>query len=737
MMIEVMLLRRLAHVSLALAAVASILPAKTVNSAERELALGLQARKAGRMADAEVHFRTCNQLEPNSVPCTVQHADILANLNQPFDSIIEVESFLKRNPESVPVLKTYALLLEKVAADRREAEKVWRKAATLAPNDPDVWHLLGAMLAESQRGPEAVDAYAKAVALRPDDPLLLAGLAYSHGIAGADAEAAREFQRALRLNDQSHPPGAEVLVLYGSYLREAGKASESAAQFSRALALKPGVWRVYFERAKAYERMEKYALAEADALKALRLAGSRRDVHLLLLRIYRGQRNSAKVAAETEAIRRLTEAENAQMETARELRAALRTAEVAVDHGDCTSAIAPYQKVTALMQTFYEAWFPLGVCLSQVGRPVEAEAALKKYLSFQPLSGDGYTALGLLHLTQARFAEARSELRKALELDPDAVEAASGLARVLVKLKDDEGALPLADRAIALQPAEQPADLYLLAAEISLRLGDRQKAKDYCNRGLKLYPGDQPLQEVLSNWLLSCVDSSECRQEIGAALQRQPDSVVYLKAATYALIVVNPRDAATERMVRLCIQRLPGDANALMLEARWRAMRNEHALAVQVAERVLALGKLTDSQHVAALTLSAESTLALGERDKGEELFARAWAANRKAGICIPASAVSWAAVLEREQRTRESALVLDDVLQAFPLNVGALLARARQQLRAGDTASAIRGGLAALKYSAGPDQRRESHSLLASAYQAAGRTTEAQLHAEWINAHP
>jgi tetratricopeptide (TPR) repeat protein len=650
MMNVMVLIRRLLCAGLAVVAVVSVLPAQTAKSAERELALGLQARKAGRMADAEVHFRTCKQLQPDSILCTVQHADALASLNQPYDAIVEAETFLRRNPEAVPVLKTYALLLDKVAVDRREAEKVWRKAASIAPDDADVWHLLGAMLAESQRGPEAVEAYAKAVALRPDDPLLLAGLAYSHGIAGQDAEAAQEFQQALRLNERTRPPGVEVLVLYGSYLRESGNASESVAQFSRALALKPGVWRVYFERAKAYERMEKYASAEADALKALKLAGSRRDVHLLLLRIYRGQRNAAKVAAETEAIRRLTEAENAEMETARELRAALRTAEVAVDRGDCTSAIAPYQKVTALMQTFYEAWFPLGVCLSQAGRSVEAEAALKKYLSFQPLSGDGHTALGLLYLTQSRFVEARTELRKALDLDPDAVEATSGLARVLVRLKDDEKALPLADRAIASKPAEQPADLYLLAAEISLRLGDRQKAKDYCGRGLKLYPTDAALQEFLSNWLLGCVESIACRQELGTRLQGQPNSPAYLKAATSALILVNPRDAGTEQMVRISMQRLPGNADALMLEARWRAMRNEHALAVQAAERVLVLGSLTDSQLVAALTLVAESTLALGEQEKGHELFARAWAANLKAGICAPASAVSWAALLEREQ---------------------------------------------------------------------------------------
>jgi len=731
-----MLIRRLAHVSLAFVAVASILSAQTVRSAERELALGLRARNAGRMADAEVHFRTCKQLQPDSIPCTVQHADAMASLNQPYDAIIEAETFLRRNPEAVPVLKTYALLLDKVAVDRREAEKVWRKAAAIAPDDAEVWHLLGAMLAESQRGPEAVEAYAKAVALRPDDPLLLAGLAYSHGIAGQDAEAAREFQRALRLNERARVPSAEVVALYGSYLRESGNASESAVQFRRALALKPGVWRFYFERAKAYERMEKYASAEDDALQALKLAGNRRDVHLLLLRIYRGQRNATKVTAETEAIRRLTEAENAQMETARELREALRTAEVAVDRGDCTSAIAPYQRVTALMRTFYEAWFPLGVCLSQAGHTVEAEAALKTYLSFQPLSGDGHTALGLLYLTQSRFVEARTELRKALDLDPDAVEAASGLARVLVRLKDDEGALPLVDRAIALKPAEQPADLYLLAAEIGLRMGDRQKAKDYCRRGLKLYPADPALQEFLSSWLLGCVESIACRQELGTNLQGQPGSAAYLKAATYALIQVNPRDDGTEQMVRICTQRLPDDADALMLEARWRAMRNEHALAVQCADRVLALSKLTDSQRVSALTLSAESTLALGERDKGDELFARAWAANLKAGICAPASAVSWAAQLEREQRARESARVLDAVLRVSPLNVGALLARARQQLRAGDTVSAINGGLAALKYSAGPAQQKESHSLLASAFQAAGRTPEAQLHAGWVNAH-
>lgn len=207
--------------------------------------------------------------------------------------------------------------------------------------------------------------------------------------------------------------------------------------------------------------------------------------------------------------------------TGLDLHDALSAAEAAITRGDCASAIAPYQKATALMPILHEAWLRSGVCLSQVGRAAEAEAALKKYLSFQPLSGGGHTALGLLYLKQARFAEARTELRKALDIDPEAVEVASGLARAQVKLKDDAGALQFADRAFALQPAKQPLDLYLMAAEISLRLGDRQRVMDYCTRGRKLYPADESLQEFLSNWLLGCVDVPACRVEMEAALQSQ------------------------------------------------------------------------------------------------------------------------------------------------------------------------------------------------------------------------
>jgi tetratricopeptide (TPR) repeat protein len=83
-----------------------------------------------------------------------------------------------------------------------------------------------------------------------------------------------------------------------------------------------------------------------------------------------------------------------------------------------------------MLPTFYEAYFDLGVCYSQTGRPGPAEAALRKYLEFQPVSADGHAALGLLLFQQARGKEASAELEQALAIDPSLDEVKKALAEL-------------------------------------------------------------------------------------------------------------------------------------------------------------------------------------------------------------------------------------------------------------------------------------------------------------------
>ena len=463
--------------------------------------------------------------------------------------------------------------------------------------------------------------------------------------------------------------------------------------------------------------------------------GNRRDIRLLLLRIYRGQGAAVKSAEQTAAITQLTAAENAQLATERELREALRQAEAAVDRGDCGAAVAPYETVTRLLPTFYEAWFPLGVCYSQRGRAADAEAALTKYLGYQPLSADGHAALGLLLSTQRRWADARSHLQQALDLDPALTEAAIALVRADLELHADSNALQCAEALLGQPGVERTAELFALAARAARQLNRHDQALDFVRHGLAIAADDASLQQQHAALLMECVEVPACRAELGAALRAHPDSGVYLKAAARTLTVVDPRGAEAERLIGVLLQRLPRDSEAWLIAARWRVMRLEHGSARDAARQAISLAPAEGALMVAAITLRAQSELALGDRPAAFTSFDQAWTVNRRCGVCDPSGAVAWADQLEREQRDADAVRLLEEILTAQPRSAEAQLARARQYIRAGSGRPAVEHGLLALAQARDPATRRGAHALLAQAYAALGETKEAEGHAAWIAA--
>ena len=571
--------------------------------------------------------------------------------------------------------------------------------------------------------------------LRPDDALALAGLAYSHGLNGEDEQAAREFRRALELNDKAASPSADVLVLYGGFLRNSRHPAESIPPLTRALQLNPHSWRIYYERALSREQSGDMARAETDALQALEGAGDRRDIRLLLLRIYRALGNSTKAGKQVAAIQKLNNAEDRYLATAREMRQALAAGEAAVSKGDCTAAVPPYQQVVRLMPSFYEAWFPLGVCYSQTGDRAKAEQALTTYLKYQPLSADGHTALGLLYVGLQKSEDARRELRRALDIDPADTEAATELARIEFAREDYASSGRLADRVLAAD-ARTPADIYALAAKASSAAGDRSKAFDYCARGLRAWPDNDSIEQAHAALLSDCLYAVSCRTELARAIEQHPDSLPYRKAATRALVMVNPWDPETERMVRDLAARLPGDASAWAIEGEWNERRNKLPEAIDSAHKALALAPALSAARIAALSIIARSWDARGDVARARQSFEQAWDLNRRMGLPDPASAMSWVAFLEANDRPEASAAVLDEMLRLSPTLAAAHIARARSLAKRGEPKRAIEDALLALQETEDPAALEEAHALLARTYTTLRQTDKAKPHADWISSH-
>jgi len=102
------------------------------------------------------------------------------------------------------------------------------------PQDPYFWELKGQMLYENGHAGEAIPAYATAVALRPEDPLLLTGLAQVQLEGGGEAaleEAIATLEAARRIDSEN--PGAWRLLSIAYHRNgDAGAASLAAGEYS-------------------------------------------------------------------------------------------------------------------------------------------------------------------------------------------------------------------------------------------------------------------------------------------------------------------------------------------------------------------------------------------------------------------------------------------------------------------------------------------------------------------------
>jgi Flp pilus assembly protein TadD len=191
-------------------------------------------------------------------------------------------------------------------------------------------------------------------------------------------------------------------------------------------------------------------------------------------------------------------AEDEHFAMGRTLRDNLGEVEPLLLKGDYQQAAVRYEAIVKTLPTFYEAYFDLGMCYGQLGRLPDAEAAFRKYLSFQPASADGRASLGILLLEEGRGAEAVPELEEAIQIDPSLTEARKSLASEYIRESKAKEAVAV------LRPAESEKDeqvLVLLALALK-QTSAYANALVAVNRALDLHPDDaqalQIKQEILA-----------------------------------------------------------------------------------------------------------------------------------------------------------------------------------------------------------------------------------------------
>jgi tetratricopeptide (TPR) repeat protein len=327
-----------------------------------------------------------------------------------------------------------------------QAEREWREAARLAPNNPLVWELLGELFLNSEQWSKGAEAFQQLRRVAPNKPSVYARLAACTLRTGDEQGAFRYAQEELKRNPEDNASLAILAFLSEmkddtekqiEYLQRLLKHAPNDPEFLHSLIMayykkgqpaemKPIVERLLAVRpddpvAHAMRAMarietegtpEALAQSEADLLKALQIQPLYPFAHFYLGRIYLRQKRFDRAVAQLERAEQLSPH---QMNVPFELATAYsRTNQRA-------KAAAARRRFETLRQE-----------TTQV-------SVLQKRCSLNKDDFDSHLALGRLTLRRGDYRQASYYLQRAVALRPNSVEAKKAYDQMLAQLQSRTG----------------------------------------------------------------------------------------------------------------------------------------------------------------------------------------------------------------------------------------------------------------------------------------------------------
>jgi tetratricopeptide (TPR) repeat protein len=357
--------------------------------------------------------------------------------------------------------------------------------------------------------PEAAASLTQAIAADPKNYSLHFNLALAFSLMGKNAEAIPEYKKALELKPDLYQAQLNLGI---SLLREKQPA-EAAQYLTTAAAQNPKEYRANYYLAAALLGAGDFAKAEQSYTTSLVIDPKSPDAELGLAHALAGENKLGdaavhfKKAAELNAGYRDDLLELANMyETAKQPEQAIaiyqqfpenpgaqeRLGDLLLKAGKPTDAIASLQVAVAKSPTEANR-AALAEAYLKNSEPGKAQPLVEQILATDPDDFEIRMLHGRLIRDQRKFPEAAAEFERATKLKPDAPQAWSELAGVLVMAENYPPALAALDRIAALH-AEKPGHVFLRAIVLD-KIRDLKPALESYQRFLQMSQGENPNQE--------------------------------------------------------------------------------------------------------------------------------------------------------------------------------------------------------------------------------------------------
>ena len=327
-------------------------------------------------------------------------------------AIVTLESLLRNARESGAVNAQLArALLYKSTLARRpaliEQATVYATRGVALSGDADSHATLGMLQNASGRYADALRSFQRALALRPDKPEALVGLADAYAGLGRAADAEKTYKRSVELR----PDSSGNATKFGMFLYAQGRHKEALAQFRRVTELMPDFSHGWANYALTLQVLERYDEALAASRKSIEIKPTAAGwTNLGNLQFTLGKYGEAR------------------------------------DSYERAAALAPGDAVM---------WMNLGdahrAMHSAAAKDAYARAiaAAREALALNPNDARMRSRVALCLAKSERAAEAQDEIRQALELDPTNAQILYNAAVVATLRGNNDSAVSWLERAIA------------------------------------------------------------------------------------------------------------------------------------------------------------------------------------------------------------------------------------------------------------------------------------------------
>ena len=341
----------------------------------------------------------------------------------------------------------------------------------------------------AERHFQAIEAYSGAVALKPDSML-------AHLKRGAVYQNQNELEAALRdLRDavELDPSALLAIELLGDVNASLNRAERAVERYEAYINLDERNARVHYKLGLSRYRAGRIDTAVTALQQALKLDPALGDAHYVLGLVLRDQNQLPAARRSLEdATRRLPASQTAPREA---------LAEVYALEGEHTKAINELEALAALDTTRADRLVAVGLAQARAGRDDAAVITLSRAVERFPDAPQAYAALGHVWLTGAQRRGDRIALNKALEALQQAASRSDASSETFAELGRAwslAGDMPAAERALrqAVARLPVPPDAYLQLADVTVRDGRIQDARDALLKYATLVGDDKPLADV-------------------------------------------------------------------------------------------------------------------------------------------------------------------------------------------------------------------------------------------------